>query len=154
MMQNIFTRSRIIKKKPVSLTGTDGQKDKYLSKPVKILIIDDEITTRETFAAILKDCDYKVETAEDGRQAVEKAGKEFFRVAFIDIVLGEVNGVDTLRMIKAISPHTVCIMMTAYSVEDMINTALEAGAAACIFKPFDMDETIELIKKVCDKRFH
>ncbi|MCK4519340.1 MAG: response regulator, partial [Candidatus Omnitrophica bacterium] len=131
-----------------------GQKDKCPLKPIKILIIEDELTTRETFAAILKDCNYKVETAENGRQAIEKTGKEFINVAFIDIVLGEVNGVDTLRMIKAVSPQTVCIMMTAYSVEDMINTALEVGAAACIFKPFDVDETIDLIKKVCGKAIH
>ncbi|MCK5306007.1 MAG: response regulator [Candidatus Omnitrophica bacterium] len=154
MIQNIFFRSKIIKKKTVSPANAKGEKDKCPLKPIKILIIEDELTTRETFAAILKDCDYKVETAESGRQAVEKTGKEFFHVAFIDIILGEVNGVDTLRMIKAMSPQTVCIMMTAYSVEDMINTALEAGAATCIFKPFDVDKTIELIKKVCDKTIH
>ena len=134
---------------------TQGYTEKrHIKKSTRILIIDDEATARETFAAILRDHGYKVETAKDGCKAIEKAKKKLYDIALIDIVLDEIDGVATFEALKKVNSHLVAIMMTAYSVEDMVKAALERGAYTCIYKPFDIDGILNLIEKICDTKLH
>ncbi|MCK4851999.1 MAG: response regulator [Candidatus Omnitrophica bacterium] len=120
---------------------------KRTESSVRVLIVEDEANTRETFAAILKEHGYEVETAGDGHEAIKMARKKSFNIAFIDIVLNGLNGVETFEKIKKINPEIVTIMMTAYSVNDLINEALKKGAYTCIYKPLDIDKVISLIKE-------
>jgi len=64
---------------------------------------------------------------------------------FIDIKMPGINGVQTFREIKKIDRKAVVIMMTAYSVEDLVKEALEEGAYATVYKPFDVDKIIAII---------
>lgn len=122
--------------------------DKEKKKAIRVLIVDDEPVTREIFGEILGEEGYSVEKARDGSEAIEKMQKEHFHVAFLDIKLPDINGVEVFRMMKKIAPKTVAIMMTAYSVEDLIKEALELGAYTCIHKPFNIDEMLNLVKKI------
>jgi DNA-binding NtrC family response regulator len=56
--------------------------------------------------------------------------------------------VETLQAIKKIQPETAVIMMTAYTVEDLVSEALENGAYGIMFKPFDIRRMLELITKI------
>jgi DNA-binding NtrC family response regulator len=58
-----------------------------------------------------------------------------------------INGVDTFKEIKAVSASIKVIMMTAYSVEDLVREALEEGAYGLIYKPLDIDKVLSLIEK-------
>lgn len=151
---NLFIGGEIKKNKAINLKKNERQKNERSANPIKILIVEDEAITRETFADILKHYGFRVETAKSGRQAIEKVKKEFFNIAIIDIVLGEINGVDTLKMVKSINSLTVCIMMTAYCVEGVFEESLKAGALTCIYKPFNIDKIISLIKKSCNRGVH
>jgi two-component system response regulator HydG len=71
-----------------------------------------------------------------------------FDVIFIDIKMPGINGVQTFREIKKIDNKAVVIMMTAYSVEDLLREALEEGAYATIYKPFDLEKIIAVIEEV------
>jgi len=115
----------------------------------KILVVEDESVTREILADILTDEGYTVSTAENGYEAIKKVENgERFDLCILDIKLPEINGVETLKAIKKIDPKIVAIMMTAYSVEDLIKEALKLGAYTCIHKPFDTNEVLEVIKKI------
>ena len=113
-----------------------------------VLVVDDLRSIRLTLGGILEDEGHNVVTAEDGYQAIEAVKKVYFDAIFMDIKMPGINGVQTFREVKKIAPASAVIMMTAYSVEDLVKEALEEGAYAIIYKPFDIDKVISLIEKL------
>ena len=117
-----------------------------------ILVVDDLRSIRLTLGGILEDEGHNVVTVEDGYQAIEEVKKTHFDVIFMDIKMPGINGVQTFREIKKIDPGATVIMMTAYSVEDLVKEALEEGAYAVVYKPFDIDKIIKHIEELlCEK---
>ena len=117
-----------------------------------ILVVDDLRSIRLTLGGILEDKGHNVVTVEDGYQAIEAVRNTHFDVIFMDIKMPGINGVQTFREVKKIDPKAAVIMMTAYSVEDLVKEALEEGAYAIIYKPFDIDRIIALIEELlCEK---
>ena len=111
-----------------------------------VLVVDDLRSIRLTLGGILEDEGYNVVLAENGYQAIESAKKTPFDLVFMDIKMPGINGVQTFREIKKINPEAVVIMMTAYSVEDLVREALKEGAYGVVYKPFDIDELIKTIE--------
>jgi two-component system, NtrC family, response regulator HydG len=123
------------------------------NKKLKILIADDEDGLRLSMAGIIEMEGHEVVTAADGYEAIECAKKNSFDIAFLDIKMPGINGVETFKQIKKITPETVVVMMTAYAVQHLIKEAISEGAYACMNKPFDMDKIMETIKEVSRKPF-
>lgn len=115
-----------------------------------VLIVDDQLGMLETFRDILTDRGYSVDTAEDGYMAIKRAKEKKFDIIFMDMKMPGINGVQTFREIKKISPDTAVIMMTAYAVEDLIKEAIAEGAYTVVYKPFDMDRVIQTIGEVLE----
>ena len=113
-----------------------------------ILVVDDLHSIRLTLGGILEDEGHNVVTVENGYQAIEAVRKNRFDVIFMDIKMPGINGVQTFREVKKIDPKAAVIMMTAYSVEDLVKEALEEGAYAIVYKPFDIDRIIAIIEEV------
>jgi len=113
-----------------------------------ILVVDDLRSIRLTLGGILEDKGHNVVTVEDGYQAIEAVSRTHFDVIFMDIKMPGINGVQTFREVKKIDPRAAVIMMTAYSVEDLVREALEEGAYAVAYKPFDIDKIIALIDEL------
>ncbi len=122
------------------------------SRKTSVLVVDDLRSIRLTLGGILEDKGYNVVTAENGYQAIEAAGKTHFDVVFMDIKMPGIDGVQTFREINKIDPKAAVIMMTAYSVEDLVKEALEEGAYAIIYKPFDMDRIIATIEELLHEK--
>ena len=112
-------------------------KKNEISNGVKILVVDDEEVMRSLFTDILQDKGYIVIAVGDGREAQEKTRKNFFHVAFIDVHMPVMNGVQTLRAIKEISPKTAIVMMDSFP-DVLLDEAEREGAATCIHKPFNI----------------
>jgi DNA-binding NtrC family response regulator len=117
---------------------------------MNVLVVDDQIGMLETFTDILEDRGFGVTTADDGFQAIKKVKEQNFDLIFMDIKMPGINGVQTFREIKKINPKASVIMMTAYSVEDLVKEAIEEGAYTVIYKPFDMDKVIQTIEKALE----
>ena len=117
-----------------------------------ILVVDDIRSIRVTLGGILEDKGHNVVMVENGYQAIEAVKKTLFDVIFIDIKMPGINGVQTFREIKRIDRKAVVIMMTAYSVEDLLKEALEEGAYATVYKPFDVDKIIAVIEEVLHEK--
>ena len=117
-----------------------------------ILVVDDLRSMRLTLGGILEDKGYNVVTVENGYQAIEAVRKTHFDVIFMDIKMPGINGVQTFREVKKIDPKTVVIMMTAYSVEDLVKEAMEEGAYAIVSKPFDIDKVISIIDELLQEK--
>jgi two-component system response regulator HydG len=122
-----------------------------MEEKTNILVVDDLRSIRLTLGGILEDVGYNVVAVENGYQAIEAAKQISFDVIFIDIKMPGINGVQTFREIKKIDPKATVIMMTAYSVEDLVKEALEEGAYAIVYKPFDMEKVISTIEAVLTK---
>jgi DNA-binding NtrC family response regulator len=110
-----------------------------------ILIVDDNEDLLQTFAMILKRRGFNVETAGNGSSAVEKSKEQTFDVTLMDIVMPEMNGVEAFKKIKEVQPGAPVILMTAYSDEDLIQTAKDEGVRKIIHKPIRIDQLVELI---------
>jgi two-component system response regulator HydG len=116
-----------------------------------VLVVDDLKSIRLTLGGILEDEGYNVVLAEDGYKAIEAAKRTPFDLVFMDIKMPGINGVQTFREIKKINPEAVVVMMTAYSVEDLIREALEEGAYAVVYKPFDIEKIVSIIESALQK---
>lgn len=112
-----------------------------------ILVVDDNEDLLETFAMILKRRGYEVQTACDGVDAVDKFKEQNFDVTLMDIVMPEMNGVDAFKKIREIQPEASIILMTAYSNEELMQTAREEGVQLIIQKPIRIDKLIEMINE-------
>jgi len=117
-----------------------------------ILVVDDLQSIRLTLGAILEDAGHNVITVEDGYEAIKAARKTHFDAIFMDIKMPGIDGVQTFREIKKIDPKAAVIMMTAYSVEDLVKEALEEGAYAIVYKPFDIDRIIAIIEQLLQEK--
>lgn len=115
-------------------------------KEHRILVIDDNKDFADVFCDILRANDYKAESCYGGAQAVELAKNNDFDIMFLDIRMPEMDGIQTLKEIKKIRPETTVIMMTGYSVDEMVHKAIEEKASEIIYKPFEIDKVLGLIK--------
>ncbi len=116
-----------------------------------ILIVDDNINLAKTMSFILKRKGYGVTTAKDGLEAIVKVKEKHFDIIFMDIKMPIMNGVETYKEIKEIDNQVVVIMMTAYSVDELIQEALKEGAYGILYKPLDIKKTLSIIDELSEK---
>lgn len=115
---------------------------------MQILVVDDEASIRELLSFNLKKNGYSVETAADGREALEKAPQA--DLVLLDLMLPEVDGLEVCRRLKA-DPQTSgipIIMLTAKAEEIDRVLGLELGADDYVVKPFSMRELLARVKAV------
>lgn len=115
-------------------------------KEHRLLIVDDNKDFADVFCDILKVNNYKAESCYSGSEAVERVQGNDFDIVFLDIRMPGMDGVQTLKEIKKIRPEITVIMMTGYSVDEMVHMALEEKASEIIYKPFEIEKVLGLIK--------
>lgn len=115
-----------------------------------ILLVDDDVGMLETLHDILDDLGYNVEVANNGFIAIEKVKARSFDAILMDIKMPKINGVETYKEIKNIKPEIAVLMMTAHSVDSLINEALNEGAYGVVYKPIDIAKIVEFIKCVTE----
>jgi len=106
----------------------------------RILIIDDEDLMREYVEEALRRAGYETASAAAGREGIELLNAKSFDVVITDLKMTPMDGLEVVRRVKAESPETHCIVMTAYGTIETAVTALKGGAEDYILKPFAPDE--------------
>jgi len=114
----------------------------------KILIVDDEKDMAEMIGGVLELKGYQTKAVFNGYGAIEEVKQTHYDLILMDIKLPDINGVETFLKIKEIDFSVKVIMMTGFSVEDLITEALKQGAYACLHKPFDMEKAISKVEEV------
>ena len=123
-----------------------------MGEPARILIVDDEESIRETLAVILEDEGYRVDTAQNAKEAIAKTSAEVYNLALIDIRLPDMEGTELLTRIGDATPRMRKIIITGYpSIPNAID-AVNKRADAYITKPFEMDKVLETIKEQLKKQ--
>jgi two-component system response regulator AtoC len=121
-----------------------------MKKQVKILVVDDEAIIRDSLRDWLGDAGYQVSTAENGSQALQIIQEEKPSVAFVDLVMPGMDGLELLRRAKEISPNLEVVIITAYgSIPTAIN-AIREGAYDYIEKPFCPERAELLVEKLLE----
>jgi DNA-binding NtrC family response regulator len=105
----------------------------------RILVVDDNSKYCESIIDILEMEGYDAVGVHDGFKALETIGEDCFDLVLMDIKMPEMDGVDTFKKLKEISPKTPTIMMTAFAVEDRIREGLRTGAFGAFQKPINYD---------------
>jgi DNA-binding NtrC family response regulator len=123
-----------------------------MSKSARILVIDDEESIRRTVSMTLEHAGYVVDTAENGKQAIEKAEANFYNLALIDIRLPDMEGTELLTALKETTPKMAKIILTGYPTLDNAVKATNKGVDAYLIKPVNTDELLKLIKEHLDEQ--
>jgi DNA-binding NtrC family response regulator len=118
-----------------------------MSKSARILVVDDDREILKTFSTLLKDAGYMVDTAETGRDAVEKSTGNFYNVALIDIRLPDMEGTKLLTALKETTPKMVKIIVTGYPSLQNAVEAVNKGADGYIIKPAKTEMLLDTIRE-------
>ena len=106
---------------------------------ITILVVDDDISHCTILQALLRGWGYQVALANNGVQALEKIREQVFDLVLCDIRMAQMDGIETLKEIKAYNPSIPVLIMTAYSSVDTAVEALKSGALDYLIKPLDFD---------------
>ncbi len=118
---------------------------------MKILIVDDERAIRNSLSEIMADEGYCVDTAENGRAAVEMAEKEHYDVVFCDIKMPEMDGIEVLEQLKADGVDSEMIMISGHGDISTAVDCIKKGAFDFIQKPLDLNRILITVKNATDK---
>ncbi|MEX1116433.1 MAG: sigma-54 dependent transcriptional regulator [Akkermansiaceae bacterium] len=112
-----------------------------------ILIVDDEKSIRLTTSLALESEGHYVETAEDGTVAMCRIKEDNFDLVFLDLRLGDENGLDILQKIIALKPRQLVTIFTAYASISTAVKATQMGAFDYLEKPFTPDQLRAILIK-------
>ncbi|MBS1598684.1 MAG: sigma-54-dependent Fis family transcriptional regulator [Bacteroidetes bacterium] len=113
----------------------------------RILIIDDDIDMCSLLSRFLQRKGFETDTAHNGNKGIAKFKENNFDIILCDFRLGDKEGRDVLRDIKAINPQTIVIIITGYSDIKIAVDVIKAGAFDYITKPLVPDEVLTVINK-------
>jgi DNA-binding NtrC family response regulator len=117
-------------------------------KKIKILVVDDEPSIRESLSGWLKQDGLEVDTAADGHAALAITSEKHYDIMLIDVKMPEMDGLTLLRKLKENEPETAVVMMTAHgAIQDAVD-AMRLGAYDYLIKPFDLEELSLTIEKL------
>lgn len=115
----------------------------------KILIVDDSRTSRKLLRGILESGGHEVvDEAVNGQEGVQKFQALKPDIITLDITMPVVDGVEALKMIKALDPEAKVIMVTAAGQKNKMIECIKAGANEFLTKPFEQQEIVSAISKM------
>jgi len=117
-----------------------------------ILVVDDDKSILRTFTRILQKTGYEIDTAETGKEAIEKAENNRYDLALVDIRLPDMDGTDLLAKLKNQLRFTVKIMITGFPSLETGVKALDEGADAYLVKPVKPQELLVLLEEKLKNR--
>ena len=116
--------------------------------PEKILVADDDRTTRFAISTMLKKAGYAVTTVKDGAEALHKIPQEGFDLAFLDIWMPELNGLEVLARVRAGESHPKIVIMTSDGTPETLLRAIREQAYEYLNKPFPPKEAVEVAQRI------
>ena len=115
---------------------------------LRVFIVDDDQDFAESLALLLEGRGHQVELAFSGEEAIEKFGKQDFDITFMDVKLPGKSGTESFLEMRKFKPSARVIMMTGYSVEQLLEQAVEHGALGVLNKPIDVQHMLHMLERI------
>src|ERR1700740_2512916 len=106
----------------------------------KLLIVDDELSVRDSLGKWFREEGYEIGTAESASDALTRMAENKWDIALLDIKMRGTDGIELQRRLHEMDPDLIVIMMTGYASVETAVTALKNGAYDYVSKPFDPDD--------------
>src|SRR3954452_12999243 len=111
----------------------------------KLLLVDDEADVQYSFRRIFDSPEIELTTASSGEEGLKLVPKLKPDLVIMDIRMGGMNGLETLRRIRQLDSKLLVILITAYGTTQMAIEAMKLGAYDYLLKPFDIPKLKEII---------
>ncbi|MFL6073441.1 MAG: response regulator transcription factor [Mycobacteriales bacterium] len=113
---------------------------------MRVLVVDDDRSVRESLRRSLQFNGYEVATASDGLEALETIAKQRFDIIVLDVMMPRLDGLETCRRLRALGEEVPIIVLTARdAVSDRVS-GLDAGADDYLPKPFALEELLARLR--------
>jgi DNA-binding NtrC family response regulator len=111
------------------------------TEPVKLLVVEDDIDTRDMLAVYFSGQGYAVVTARSGREALEAIERHLdLEVVLLDLVIPDIGGMEILSEINRLTDPPSVILLTGLADKEIAHDALRLGAFDCILKPYNLSQ--------------
>jgi two-component system response regulator AtoC len=123
-----------------------------MSANAHVLLIDDDLGTRDLLKEVLQKEGYTIDEAKTGQEALTQARAFPFDVVLADLRLPDVDGIEVLRTLHALDSDLPVIVMTAFGSMETAVEAIRDGAYDYISKPFNLTEVRLTVRRACERR--
>jgi CheY-like chemotaxis protein len=130
-----------VERKPAGDAGRGAKNVKH----AEVLIVDDDRDLADSLADFIEANGYKACVASNGQEAIERYREHDFDMAFMDVRMPVMNGVDSFLEIRRLRPDAKIVMMTGFR-EPIVEKALQGGAAGLLLKPFELSDLLKNLR--------
>lgn len=123
-----------------------------VDKPVRVLLVDDEVELVSHLQKRLKARGLAVATATSGDEAIEVADAETFDVAVVDLKMPGLDGLETLARLKELQPMMYAIMLTGHGSFEAAHESGKHDAYRFLTKPHDFDALLAVIEEAAETK--
>jgi DNA-binding NtrC family response regulator len=113
-----------------------------------VLVIDDERVVRDAVRRVLEADGLRVEASEDAASGLAHPAVRDCRLVLCDLMLPDRSGYEVLAELRALRPGLPVVLITGFATPDHAARAEEAGAADFLAKPFEVDELLDVVRRV------
>lgn len=114
---------------------------------IHVLVADDDPDILNYFRAVIKDPRYQLHLVPSGIKALEIVQKQAVHVAFVDVNMPQLSGIETLEKWLRIQPKTKIIIISSYSDGNLVRDAIDKGAYTYLFKPLNKMDIFSVFVK-------
>ena len=118
----------------------------------KVLLIDDERDFLDALSERMRNRGLNVATAASATEAIRKAEKETYDVLVLDLHMPEMDGLETLKILKGNNPDIHVILLTGYAAAEKAIPAMLSGAEEILEKPSDVEVLVRKIHKLVTEK--
>ena len=125
----------------------------FKSTGVKILVVDDEPSVVDVFSQYLTGAGYRVQSAANGKEALDVFKKDQFQLVITDIEMPEIDGMALIDRIKAVNKDVVVIVVTGYGTIERAVEAIKKGAYDFLEKPLSFKALDMVVNRALERYF-
>ena len=119
---------------------------------ISILITDDSIVSRKKLKNMLKNTNYQISLAKNGREALELIAENQYDVLLLDLLMPEIDGTEVLKQLREENNNIPAIVISADIQDATKELCFSYGAKAFLNKPPSEDELVQTIENVLSKK--
>jgi DNA-binding NtrC family response regulator len=120
--------------------------------PIRVLLIDDEIGYVNVLYNRLSKRRFVVGKAYSGSEALQRLRQQDYDVAVLDLKMEDMDGIETLKILKKMAPELAVIMLTGHGSAEAAHQGIKEGAYDYLTKPCELEDLVEKIRDAYRQR--